>query len=140
MLVVRDRRGFRWRGLDQRQASTVARAPVPPPCAPWDVRSPSSMPKGFKNMKAKAKQKATNYAAKKLYGADVIEAVAQDWWASAAAAVLHCRCVCCCQRTILPDVCCAWRAVSRLASWTRLKSGWTRTKRSSAPGLGQMIL
>jgi hypothetical protein len=39
------------------------------------------MPKGFKNMKAKAKQKATNYAAKKIYGADVIEAVAQDWWA-----------------------------------------------------------
>ena len=38
------------------------------------------MPKAFKNMKAKAKQKATNYAAKKLYGADVIEAVAQDWW------------------------------------------------------------
>ena len=42
------------------------------------------MPKGFKNMKNKAKQKATNYAAKKLYGADVIEAVAQDWWGQAA--------------------------------------------------------
>ena len=37
------------------------------------------MPKSFKNMKNKAKMKATNYAAKKLYGADVIEAVAQDW-------------------------------------------------------------
>ena len=52
------------------------------------------MPKGFKNMKNKAKQKATNYAAKKLYGADVIEAVAQDWWGHAAAADLHCPCDC----------------------------------------------
>lgn len=50
------------------------------------------MPKGFKNMKNKAKQKATNYAAKKLYGADVIEAVAQDWWAQAIASDLHCTC------------------------------------------------
>ena len=63
----------------QRQASTLGRARPAPPWAPRHVRSPSSMPKGFKNMKAKAKQKATNYAAKKLYGADVIEAVAQDW-------------------------------------------------------------
>lgn len=39
------------------------------------------MPKGFKNMKNKAKEKATNYAAKKIYGADVIEAVACDWCA-----------------------------------------------------------
>jgi hypothetical protein len=51
-----------------------------------------TMPKGFKNMKNKAKQKATNYAAKKLYGADVIEAVAQDWWAQAIASDLHCTC------------------------------------------------
>ena len=36
------------------------------------------MPKGFKNMKAKAKAKSVNFAAKKIYGADVIEAVAED--------------------------------------------------------------
>jgi len=40
------------------------------------------MPKGFKNMKAKAKAKAVNFAAKKIYGADVIEAVAEDWCAA----------------------------------------------------------
>ena len=59
-----------------------------------------AMPKGFKNMKAKAKAKAARKAAKKIYGADVIEAVAEDWCAapppcarSARGCALTCGCL-----------------------------------------------
>ena len=81
------------------------------------------MPKGFKNMKAKAKAKAVNFAAKKIYGADVIEAVAEDWCA-APPPCTQCERLRADRRLPAPAAC-------RPASWTCSRSGWTRIRMSS---------